>query len=431
MIVSMRLKTFLLLAGMIWMLSTVAVGQIVTLDEIQQKAEANYPAIARYGIIEKTKNYSIVNANKAYLPQGTLSAQATWQSNVPHIDLDFPEGMPPLEIPVPDQDQYRVIAELNQLIWDGGNISAGKKSLQAHAELERQQLETEIYALRERVNNLYFGILLMKENLQQQAILENELQRNYHNVLAYIQNGVANEADLSAVKVEQLKAGQKRIQLESTLEAYIRMLSVLAGESLDRSMVFVKPTPDDELISPVINRPELQMFNAQEAAVETQMSLLKARNMPKLGAFAQGGYGKPGLNMFDNDFSPYFLGGIRLSWNFGNLYTLNNDRKKIDLQKQSIDIQRETFLHNLFVQIPQQQAEIERYKKTMQDDDEIIRHQTLIREAAEVKVENGTLTVSDLMKEINAEEAAKQAKTLHEIQYLMAVYALKHTTNQP
>jgi outer membrane protein TolC len=245
-----------------------------------------------------------------------------------------------------------------------------------------------------------------------------------------VQNGVANEADLSAVKVEQLKAGQQRIQLESTLDAYVRMLSVLAGESLDKDMTFTKPDPDAELMSPSINRPELKMFNAQEVAIESQRSLLKARNMPKLGAFAQGGYGKPGLNMFDTDFSPYFSGGIRLTWNFSNLYTLNNDKKKIDLQKQSVNTQKETFLYNLKVQIPQQQLEIEKYKKTMLDDDEIIRHQTLIREAAEVKVENGTLTVSDLMKEINTEEAVKQAKRLHEIQYLMSIYSLKHTINQ-
>ena len=296
--------------------------------------------------------------------------------------------------------------------------------------MEKRQLDTEVYALRERVNNLYFGILLMKGNLQQHRILENELQRNYNNVVIYMENGVANEADLSAVKVEQLKAGQQRIQLESTLEAYIRMLSVLAGESLDKNMTFVKPNPDVEMISPIINRPELRMFTAQEEAIETQKSLLKAKNMPKLGAFAQGGYGKPGLNMFDNDFSPYFLGGVRLSWNFGNLYTLNTDRMKINLQQQTVNTQRETFLHNLYVQIPQQLVEIERYKETMRDDDEIIRHQTLIREAAEVKVENGTLSVSDLMKEVNAEEAAKQAKTLHEIQYLLSIYSLKHTTNQ-
>lgn len=426
----MRLKKFLFFATLIWLNSTLVSSQVITLDEVQKKAESNYPAVAQYGIIEKTKNFSISNANRTFLPQGTLSAQATWQSDVTRIDIDLPEGMPPLEIPVPDQDQYRLVAELSQLIWDGGNVSAQKKSLKANAELEKKQLETEIYALRERVNNLYFGILLMKGNLQQQEILESELQRNYKNVQTYVQNGVANEADLSAVKVEQLKAGQQRIQLESTLDAYVRMLSVLAGESLDKNMTFTKPDPDIEQISSIINRPELKMFDAQEGAIESQRSLLKARNMPKLGAFAQGGYGKPGLNMFDTDFSPYFSGGIRLTWNFSNLYTLNNDKKKIDLQRQKVNTQRETFLYNLNTQIPQQQMEIEKYRKTMTDDNEIIRHQTLIREAAEVKVENGTLTVSDLMKEINAEEAAKQAKRLHEIQYLMSIYSLKHTTNQ-
>lgn len=426
----MRSKKILLWMGLTWLNCMFAPAQIITLNEIQKKAEANYPAMARYDIIEKTKDFSIANANRGFLPQGTLSAQSTWQSDVTQIDIHMPEGMPPLEIPVPDKDQYRVAAELNQLIWDGGNISAQKKSLKAHAESEKKQLDSEIYALRERVNNLYFGILLMKANLQQQEILENELQRNYDNVQTYLQNGVANETDLSAVKVEQLKAGQQRIQLESTLDAYIQMLSVLAGESLDKHMTFVKPNPEIDRISPIINRPELAMFSAQEETLETQKSLLKAKNMPKLSAFAQGGYGKPGLNMFDTKFSPYFLGGVRLSWNFGNLYTYNNDKKKIDLQKQSVNTQRKTFLYNLNVQIPQQQTEIEKYKKMMQDDDEIIRHQISIRKAAEVKVENGTMTVSDLMREINSEEAVKQAKTLHEIQYLMSIYALKHTTNQ-
>lgn len=425
----MRSKKIFLLMSLICMNSVLLPAQIITLSEMQQKAEANYPAIARYDIIEKTKEFDLSNANRAYLPQGTLSAQATWQSDVTHLAVDLPEEMPPLTIPVPDQDQYRLLAELNQLIWDGGNISAQKRSLKANAEVQKKQLDTEMYALHERVNNLYFGILLMKSNLQQQTILENELQRNYENVATYVKNGVANEADLSAVKVEQLKAGQQRIQLEATLDAYIRMLSVLAGTSLNEEMTFVKPNLDDELISPIINRPELKMFNAQEQAIETQESLLKAKNMPRLGAFVQGGYAKPGLNMFDTEFSPYFLGGIRLSWNFANLYTLQNDKKKIDLQQQTLKTQRETFLQNLFMQIPLQQTEIEKYKKTMLDDEEIIRHQTLIRKAAEVKVENGTMTVSDLMKEINSEEAAKQAKTLHEIQYLMSVYALKYTTN--
>lgn len=422
----MQLKTLLLCIILFSASTLYAYGQIITIDECQDKAVANYPAIVRYDIIEKTKEFNIANASKAYLPQGTLSAQGTWQSDVTSFQLD----MPGLQIPTIDQDQYRFVAELNQLIWDGGRVSAQKNSLEANAELEKRKLNNEIYTLRERVNNLYFGILLMREQLNQLGILEDELQRNYDNVQIYVQNGLANETDLNVVRVEQLKASQQRVSIESNLEAYIQMLSVLIGEQLDSDIIFIKPDPESTLILPVINRPEMLMFEAQDNAIESQKSLLNARVMPTIGAFAQGGYGKPGLNMFDNEFTPYFLGGVRLSWNFSNLYTLKNDRRKIDLQKSAVNSQRETFLQNLNIVIPQQQIEIEKFRKTMQHDEEIISLQTQIRKTAEVKVENGTMTVSDLIKEINAEEFAKQAKVLHEIQFLMSVYSLKYTTNQ-
>ena len=422
----MQLKTLLLCIILFSASTLYAYGQIITIDECQDKAVANYPAIVRYDIIEKTKEFNIANASKAYLPQGTLSAQGTWQSDVTSFQLD----MPGLQIPTIDQDQYRFVAELNQLIWDGGRVSAQKNSLEANAELEKRKLNNEIYTLRARVNNLYFGILLMREQLNQLGILEDELQRNYDNVQVYVQNGLANESDLNVVRVEQLKASQQRVSIESNLEAYIQMLSVLIGEQLDSDIIFVKPDPESTLILPVIDRPEMLMFEAQDNAIESQKSLLNARVMPTIGAFAQGGYGKPGLNMFNNEFTPYFLGGVRLSWNFSNLYTLKNDRRKIDLQKSAINSQRETFLQNLNIVIPQQQIEIDKFRKTMQHDEEIISLQTQIRKTAEVKVENGTMTVSDLIKEINAEEFAKQAKVLHEIQFLMSVYSLKYTTNQ-
>lgn len=422
----MRLRTVLLLIVLIRVNIMFVSAQIITIDECQVKAEANYPAIAQYDIIEKTKEFNIANANKAYLPQGTLSGQSTWQSDVPSISLNVPE----LKIPTIDRDQYRIVAEFSQLIWDGGRTLAKKKNLEANAALEKKQLESGIYTLRERVNNLYFGILLMKGQLNQLEIFETELQRNYDNTQVYVQNGLANENDLHVVKVEQLKTGQQRINLESNLDAYVRMLSVMIGEQLDTDAVFVKPEPASTLISPIINRPEIETFEAQKNVIETQKSLVNAMIKPTIGAFVQGGYGKPGLNMFDNKFTSYFIGGVRFSWNFGNLYTLKNDRKKIDLQKRSVDTQREVFLHNLNIVIPQQQIEIEKFRKTMKDDDEIIGLQTQICEASEVKVKNGIMTISDLMKEINAEQAAKQAKTLHEIQYLMAVYTLKYTTNQ-
>ena len=403
-------------------------AQTLSIEDCQRMAREDYPAIARYNVIENVKNFNLENANTAYFPQLSLNAKATWQSDVTKIDLELPQNFPPLAIPVPDKDQYQVSAQLNQLIWDGGKVAAQKENIAANAEVEKQKLETEIYSLQERVNNVFFGALLLKEQLQQQATLEKELQRNYEKVQSYVTNGVANDADLSAVKVEQLKAGQQRIQMESGLDSYLRILSVLIGQQVDNETVLEKPAVD-LLLSNSINRPELKLFEAQENLLNSQKSALNARNMPVIGAFAQGGYGKPALNMFQNKFNPYFIGGVSLSWNFGSLYTFKNEKKSIEQQKIAIDSQRETFLHNLNMQLPQQQNEIEKYRRTMLDDNEIISLRTQIKNAAEAKVENGTMTVSDLLQEINALEIARQARSLHEIQYLMSIYTLKNITN--
>ncbi len=419
-----RKKTFFT-----WLIGAIcfssAMAQSLTIEECQEMARSHYPAIAQYDIIAQSAKYNLKNANTAYFPQLSLTAQATYQTEVPEVPISLPN----VEIPVPDKDQYRVVAELNQVIWDGGQTAARKAQIIANAEVEKHKIETESYALRERVNGVFFGILLLKEQLQQQSVLEKELQRNYDKVENYINNGVANEADLGAVKVQQLKTRQQRAQMESALKAYLKTLSALTGTEIDENTTFVKPTLETLLPSPAIHRPELQLFNAQHSFIDSQTKVLRAKNLPTIGAFAQGGYGKPGLNLFSNDFSPYFIGGVRLSWNISNLYRYKNEKRNIDLQKQLVDSKRETFLYNINAQIPKQQLEIEKYRAIMQDDSEIIRNQQLIKTAAEAKVENGTMTVADLLGEINALELAKQAKSLHEIQYLMSIYNLKHTTN--
>lgn len=400
-------------------------AQVVSLDECQTMARENYPAIARFSIIEQSKNYTLANANRAYLPQLSLEGKATYQSDVITIPLD----MPGLEIPVPDKDQYQIVAQANQIIWDGGKITAKKEMIRAGAIAEEKQLETEIYALRERVNGLYFGILLMQEQLRLQVVLEDELQRNHNRVKSYVENGIANEADLSSVKIEQLKAKQQRIEMESAQQAYLQMLSTLTGAELNMDTEFAKPPIASVNSLVTINRPELELFSAQEATIDAQTTDLKSSIMPVIGAFAQGGYGKPGLNMLQNEFDAFFLGGVKLSWNIGNLYTYKNNVKINELKKLSIDTQRNTFSYNLDMQISEQQNEIERYRKTMQDDEEIIRLQQQIKDAAEAKVENGAMTVSDMLKEVTALDMAKQSKLLHEIQHLNSIYKLKNTTN--
>ncbi len=329
----------------------------ITLEECQRKTQENYPLVHQYGLVEKTKEYNLENAAKGYLPQFALSAKASYQSEVTEIPVKLPgvdlKGLP--------KDQYQVMLELQQKIWDGGGIRTQKKQTTAEAEIEKEKLNVDMYALNSRVNDLYFGILLLDEQLKQ--------------------------------NVE-------------------------------------KPVPQDD-ISAVgeIRRPELSLFNAQGVGLQVQEKALNVRHLPQFGLFVQGAYGNPGLNMLKNEFSPYYIAGVRLSWNFGSLYTLKNDRKVIENKRRQLDNNRDVFLFNTRLEMTQQDQAIQSLEKQMQDDDEIIRLRTNIRKSAEAKVANGTLTVTEMLRELTNESLARQSKALHEIQRLMGIYQLKYTTN--
>ena len=400
-------------------------GQI-TLEECQRKTRENYPLVRQYGLIEKTKEYNLANASKANLPQFTLSGKATWQSEV----TELPVQIPGVDIKGLSKDQYQVMLELKQNIWDGGEIRSRKEQVKAMSDVDREKLNVDMYALNSRVNDLYFGILLLDEQLKQNALLQDELERNYRQITAYVENGIANQADLDAVKVEQLNTKQKRVELVSSRMAYLKMLSLLVGEKLSQETVLEKPVPQDE-ISAVseIRRPELSLFNAQGVGLQVQEKALNVRHLPQFGLFVQGAYGNPGLNMLKNEFSPYYIAGVRLSWNFGSLYTLKNDRKVIENKRRQLDNNRDVFLFNTRLEMTQQDQAIQSLEKQMQDDDEIIRLRTNIRKSAEAKVANGTLTVTEMLRELTNESLARQSKALHEIQRLMGIYQLKYTTN--
>jgi len=403
-----------------------ALGQSITLDECQTKAKANYPLVKQYDLIEQTAQYNISNANKGYLPQLTLSAKGTYQSQVTKLPITIPN----VTIPGLSKDQYQAVVEANQVIWDGGAISAQKKITNANTEVEKQKLEVDLYALNERVNQLYFGILLLKEQLLQNDILQNELQTNYNRIASYKQNGVANQSDLDALKVEQINAQQRETELKSTQKSYFIMLSALTGLTLDTKTELIKPEINLALLNATVNRrPEIGLFDAQNKLFESQKELLNAGNRPKIGAFVQGGYGKPGLNMLTNAFSDFYIGGIRLSWNLSGFYTQKNNLNKIEISKKAMDVQKETFLFNSDLKTKQQQTEIEKLQSTLANDDEIIRLRGNIKQSATTKVDNGTLTITDLIREINAEDQAKQLKSLHEIQLIMNVYQLKNNIN--
>ena len=398
----------------------------ITLEECQRKTQENYPLVHQYGLVEKTKEYNLENAAKGYLPQFALSAKASYQSDV----TELPIAIPGVDIKGMPKDQYQVMLELQQKIWDGGGIRMQKKQTIAEADVEKEKLNVDMYSLNSRVNDLYFGILLLDEQLRQNALLQDELGRNYRQITAYVENGIANQADLDAVKVEQLNTQQKRVELASLRVAYLEMLSILIGEELSQETQLEKPVPQND-VSAVsdIRRPELSLFDAQGAGLQIQEKALNVRHLPQFGLYVQGAYGNPGLNMLKNEFSPYYIAGVRLSWNFGSLYTLKNDRQVIENKRRQLNNNRDVFLFNTRLEMTQQDQAIRSLEKQMKDDDEIIRLRTNIRKSAEAKVANGTLTVTEMLRELTNESLARQTKAMHEIQRLKGIYQLKYTTN--
>lgn len=397
----------------------------VTLEDCQRKTQANYPLVRQYDLIEQAKEFNLANASKGYLPQFALSAKATYQSAVTALPVQIP-GVDIKRLP---KDQYQVMLELRQTIWDGGAIRSQKEMTKAASDVDREKLNVDMYALTDRVNQLYFGILLLDERLVQNRLLQDELGRSLKQISAYMENGIANQADVDAVKVEQLNTKQKRIELAATRQAYLDMLSLFVGGWIASDVRLVKPG-EQELSALDNNRPELLWFEAQNGRLQVQEEALRSRNMPVFGLFVQGAYGNPGLNMLKNEFTPYYIAGVRMSWNFGSLYTLKNDRRLIDTGRRQLESNRDIFVFNTRLQATQQNSTVMSMRKQMADDEEIIRLRANIRKAAEAKVANGTLTVTEMLREITAESLARQTKAMHEIQLLMNIYQLKYIINK-
>lgn len=400
----------------------------VTISQCYQWAEENYPRIRQYGLIDQTEKYEMANIGKSWLPQINMSAKLSHQSDVTKIPIDLSKLPGDMSIPTLSKNQFQAVAELSQTIWDGGNAGSQRALTKAEAELNRKQVQNELYTLKNRINQLYFGILLHKELIGQNSLLQKDLETNLERIRAMMANGMANESDKDLLEVELLNVRQRELELCSSCNAYIRMLSYFTGqEGLDK-LDLVKPELPALSMSRTVNRPELESFQAQTALLDRQDKAISASMMPRIGAFLQAGYGRPGLNMLEDEFNPYYIAGIRMNWNLGRLYTVKNDRRKLDVARRNVDINRETFLFNTQLQLINQNEEIRKLAELMNADQDIMRLRSNVKKASEVKLENGVIAVSDLIRDINAEDMARQAAAIHQMEYLMAIYQLMYLT---
>jgi len=414
------------------MLPVLAQGQ--TLEECQQAAEKNYPLIQQYGLIEKTTRLTTDNIQKDWLPQVSAHAQATYQSDVTAWPSEMKTMMSGMGFDMKGlkKDQYRVGIEVQQTIYDGGVIGSQKRIAREQGKVQSAQNEVDIYNVRKRVNEMYFGLLLLDEQIKLNSDLQQLLAGNESKLESMTKHGTAAESDLQNVKAERLNAEQKATELASQKLMLQRMLSTFCGmeiKNLQKPQVKV----NRENVTTENQRPELKALDVQKGVLDAREKALNAALMPKVGVFAQGYYGYPGLNMFEDmmrhKWSLNGIIGARVTWNIGALYTRKNDKAKLQLQRDMTENRREVFLFNNNLEQIQQHENIERYKKLMAHDGEIISLRRSVRKAAESKLAHGIIDVNDLVREINQENAACVQQSVHEIEMLKEIYDNKYTTN--
>lgn len=399
-------------------------GGSISIEQCMELARGNYPQIRQLDLIDEAAGYDISTVMKTWLPHLNISGKATYQSDV----VEMPFDIPGFTFNLP-HDQYSLVGEISQTIWDGGTTRSQKEVYSTTAEVQKKQVEVSVYSINDRVAKIYLGILLIDSQIRQNDILAESLERNAGQVQAHIDNGTAYRTDLDMIRVKMLDCGQQKDGLLSDREAYVKMLEKLTGISIEGRELTI---PDDGYTAGgPVSRPELLLYNAQLQQNEAQLRQLDSKISPKFSLSIQGGIGRPGLNILKNSFQPYYTAGVKMSWDIGALYTRKSEKRKLDTQMRTIESDREAFIFNTDLNATQMQSAIDKARRQLDRDKEIISLYESIRETGEEQYRNGTISMSDLMDRISDEYNARAAQSVHEIQLLMAVYDLKNCTGYP
>ncbi|MBQ8221348.1 MAG: TolC family protein [Bacteroidaceae bacterium] len=425
------MKRILLLTSL---LASLAVCAQPSVERCKEMAREHYPLIRRYGLIEQSRDYTLSNAARAWLPQVTLSGQATLQSDVVSWPEEFESmlAMQGLDMPGIRRDQYKVQIDVQQTLWDGGKSRTDRAIAEGEAAQERMSTEVELYAVDSRVEDIYFGILLMQEQQRQIGEMMQRLQTNLDQVNALVENGMAMQADADAVEVQLLTQRQSLGQVEARLQSFRRILGLFIGEELGEVPL---PMPvAEEPVGYDSERPELRLMDAQMALLQAREQMVDVSLAPRVALFAQGYYGYPGLNMFENMVSHRWtlngIVGVRMNWNISSLYTSKTSRRQLQNARDNVMLQREVFAFNSRLQAEQESAEVRRIREAIADDDRIVALRSRVREAAEVRLQEGMIDTHDLLGKISDETTAKIARSTHQIELVKAIYDLKHTLNK-
>ncbi len=407
----------LLFTSIGFLLATFIQAQTHTLRELEALSIKNYPLIKQAAILNQSANFNIENIKKALYPQLSINGQATYQSDVTSINIPIPGFKAnPLS-----KDQYKAIAELQQTIYDGGLNKKMQAVANAGAKLEIIKNEVDLYKLKERVTQIYCTVLYTNEVVNQISLIQKDLENALFKIESLYKNGLVFKNNVLQIKAQILKNNQRLEEAIAAKRMVLDALEILANMPLASNAVFEIPKDVNFDINDLeLSRPELLLFEAQNSSIQKQLGLVNAKTSPKLGAFVQGGYGRPGLNMLKNDFDWFSIGGVKLQWSLGSYYTAKKEKGILQNQAALIQNEKDTYTLNNRIQLKQQLDEIAKIEKLIQSDKEIVALRDQIKNTSLVQLNNGVITANDYLREINEYDLANQALVQHQTQLIQS-----------
>lgn len=409
-------------------------GAQVTVEECVEKATTNYPAIARYGLLQHSESIELRDINSSWYPRIGIYGQATGQNSVPSFPVVLSDMLSKLGQSMDGlgKFQYKGGVEVNQTIWDGGAAPRRRDLVRAGNAAQTAAVDVEMYAIRERVENLFFAVLLIEDQIEINRLTADILSSNLAKLQSMFRNGTAMQADCDMLEARLLTVSQGIATAEYAVKGYREMLGLFTGEDMSSATLLRPAVP--ALPSGEPSRPELSLFESRMAVNDASERLSDAAIMPRVGAFVQAYYGYPGMDYFksmmNRDPSFNLLAGVKISWNIDSFYTRKDRSRKRDIENQQILADLDIFLFNTDLQSASERQTIEGLRKVMADDGRIVELQTNVRRVAESQLTNGVIDVTALLTKIADESQASLTAKYHEIQLIQEIYKLKYTLNK-
>ena len=424
----MRKPEYLLL-NLFLLISSCVIGQgtnVLTLDEAQQHAARNYPLIRQKDLIRRTSGLTIDNLRTSFLPQVNFSAQASYQSAVTEVPVKI-QGFAPEPL---SKDQYRALLDVSQLIYDGGSFQH-QQNLRAWDErIEHEQVEVGMQQLRQSINQIYFSALFAEEQVKLTQVVDRDLDAGIRRVEAQVEHGTAFRSALASLRSEKLRNLERQYEWEETRRGLLDVLSLYTGIPLADKATLAWPVRQESYMTDTITRSEVSLLRAQDSLLQERDRLIDVRNRPRLSAFVQGGYGRPGLDMLKNEFSPFYIAGLRVNWGLSSLYTSKRDREILAVQRQVLEVQEDNFLLQTRAQLRQQQSDIRKWSRLLPVDEEIIGLREEVRAATQAQLDNGVATAADYIREVNAVDQARLQMLMHKLQWIQAMVQYNTTAGR-